>query len=228
MTTQPLAVEAPISSKAFKAGYDLLGMSRKPDSGRDVFLFVDVLDDFGHEDGRQLLASFAERHDRMASLLSEARAAEVPVVFANDNKGVWDADVNRLIQRALAGPGGSLLGELLPKPGERFIVKPRYSAFDHTPLELILTELDCQRLVVAGMTTEGCVAQTAIDARERDLMVTVAARACASTHPTLERTALRYLVEVVGVGLDDTLTWGAVGRGDAHPRIDRLTSLELR
>jgi nicotinamidase-related amidase len=91
----------------------------------------------------------------MASLLSEARAAGVPVVFANDNKGVWDSDVNRLVQRALSGPGGSLLDDLLPRPGERFIVKPRYSAFDHTPLELILSELECQRLVVAGMTTEG-------------------------------------------------------------------------
>ena len=40
--------------------------------------------------------------------------------------------------------------------------------------------------------------------------MTVAARACACTDPTLERTALRYLVEVVGVGLDDTLdSWDA-------------------
>jgi nicotinamidase-related amidase len=156
----------------------------------------------------------------MASLLSEARAAGVPVVFANDNKGVWDSDVNRLVQRALSGPGGSLLDDLLPRPGERFIVKPRYSAFDHTPLELILSELECQRLVVAGMTTEGCVAQTAIAARELDFMVTVAARACASTDPTLERTALRYLVEVVGVGLDGTLDSWDAGSGCDHPAIE--------
>ena len=140
-----------------------------------MFLLVDALDDFSHERGRQLFSSFTQRHDQMASLLSEGRAAEVPVVFANDNKGAWDADVNGLVQRALSGPGGPLLGDLLPRPGERFIVKPRYSA-----------------------------------ARELDFMVTVAARACASTDPTLERTALRYLVEVVGVGLDDTLdSWDA-------------------
>ncbi|MBA3561962.1 MAG: isochorismatase family protein, partial [Actinobacteria bacterium] len=43
-----------------------------------------------------------------------------------------------------------------PRRGERFVVKPRYSAFDHTPLELILEALECQRLLLAGMTTEGC------------------------------------------------------------------------
>ena len=50
--------------------------------------------------------------------------------------------------------------------------------------------------------------------------MTVAARACASTDPTLERTALRYLVEVVGVGLDDTLdSWDAgLGSGVTTPQ----------
>lgn len=174
-------------------------MSPRPACGRDVFLLVDVLDDFGHERGRQLFSSFTQRHDQMASLLSEARAAGVPVVFANDNKGVWDSDVNRLVQRALSGPGGSLLDDLLPRSGERFIVKPRYSAFDHTPLELILSELECQRLVVAGMTTEGCVAQTAIAAH---------VRLCAT------------FVEVVGVGLDDTLDSWDAGSGCDHPAIE--------
>jgi nicotinamidase-related amidase len=66
----------------------------------------------------------------------------------------------------LAGPGGGLMGELVPLPGERFVIKPRYSAFDHTPLALILEELGCERLLLAGMSTEGCVTQSAIAARE--------------------------------------------------------------
>lgn len=172
---------------------------------RDVLLIVDVFDEFVHEDGDALLASLRSRRDAMALLLTDAREAAVPVVYANDNRGVWDGDVHALIHGALQGPGGRLLRDLLPRPGDRFVIKPRYSAFDHTPLELILEELGCERLIIAGMTTEGCVAQSAIAARELGLQVTVAAQACASTSLAREETALRYLVAVVGVRLDDSL-----------------------
>jgi nicotinamidase-related amidase len=168
---------------------------------RDVLLLVDVLDDFGHEHGEELLHSLAARHDGLTSLLGSARGAGTPVVFANDNKGRWDSDLRDLVRRVLAGPGGELMGELVPLPGERFVIKPRYSAFDHTPLALILDELGCERLLLAGMTTEGCVTQSAIAARELGFDVSVVAEACATVNPAHEETALRYLVDVVGVRL---------------------------
>ena len=93
------------------------------------------------------------------------------------------------------------MGDLVPLPGERFVIKPRYSAFDHTPLALILEELGCARLLLAGMTTEGCVTQSAIAARELGLNVSVVAEACATVNREHEETALRYLVDVVGVRL---------------------------
>lgn len=168
---------------------------------RDVLLIVDVLNDFAHEDGADLLDSFRERHAALVSLLKRARDAEIPVVFANDNKGVWDGDVDHLVRNAVEGRAGDLMGDVSPRPGERFVIKPRYSAFDHTPLELILDGLNCERIFLAGMSTEGCVAQSAIAARERGLKVTVVPGACATTSTALEATALRYLVDVVGVQL---------------------------
>jgi ferritin-like metal-binding protein YciE/nicotinamidase-related amidase len=177
------------------------------DQRGDVLLLVDLFDDFAHEDGEALLASLAARRDRTAMLLASARFTHVPVVYANDNKGVWDGEAARLRARALEGPGGPLLRDLVPVGDERFVVKPRYSAFDLTPLELILEELGCERLVLAGMTTEGCVAQSAIAARELGLKVTVVAGACASSTPAAEQTALRYLVDVVGVKVEDAAPW---------------------
>ncbi len=168
---------------------------------RDVLLIVDVLDDFSHDHGTELLASFSERHRALAQLLEFARGSRIPIIFANDNKGIWDGEVRGLVQAALEGPGGELVRGVLPRPGERFVIKPRYSAFDHTPLELILAELHVERLLVAGMTTEGCVAQTAIAARERGLKVSVVVDACATVNRDNEETALRYLVDVVGVQL---------------------------
>lgn len=167
----------------------------------DVLLVVDVLDDFAHKDGDALLSSFKERQPVLTLLLERARKAGIPIVFANDNKGVWDGDVRHLIERALRGSGGEWVRAVVPRSDERFVIKPRYSAFDHTPLELILEELECERLLVTGMTTEGCVAQSAIAARELGLKVSLIPDACATVDSGVEATALRYLGDVVGVQL---------------------------
>ena len=165
---------------------------------KDAFLLVDVVNDFEHEDGERLLESFGSRHEGFAAALRRARERNLPVVYANDNFGVWDGDAPRLVRAALGGRGGELVEAVAPREGETFVVKPRYSAFDHTPLELILRELEVERLLLAGMSTEGCVAQTTIDARELGFKVTVLASACATVDEQVERVALEYLEKVAG------------------------------
>jgi nicotinamidase-related amidase len=168
----------------------------------DALLLVDVVNDFEHDDGERLLESFRARHEALVRALGRARAEDVPVVYANDNFGVWDGDAPRLVRQALEGAGGELIEAIAPQEGERFVVKPRYSAFDHTPLELILRELEVERLLLAGASTEGCVAQTAIDARELGFKVSVLAEACATVDERLERVALEYLEAVAGVRVE--------------------------
>ena len=166
-------------------------------------MIVDVFDDFSHEDGDALLASFESRFDNLRSLLQGARTRGIPVVFANDTAGIYDGDAGRVVEAARSGPAGERIDELAPVEGDRFVIKPRYSAFDSTPLALILRDLKIERVVVAGMTTEGCVAQTAIDAREEGLKVTVVPAACATIDTDVEAIALAYLERVVGVRLED-------------------------
>jgi nicotinamidase/pyrazinamidase len=106
------------------------------------------------------------------------------------------------VRRAIdEGLGGELVADVTPQEEDRFLVKPRYSAFDHTPLDIILRELEIERILLAGAATEGCVVQTAIDAREKGFKVTVLTDACATNDPRLERIALEYLEEVVGARL---------------------------
>lgn len=166
---------------------------------RDAFVLVDVVQTFEHEDGEQLLESFRSRHDGFVAALEEARDGGLPVIYANDNFGVWDGDAPRLVGEAFDGRGGELVRAVAPRKGETFVVKPRYSAFDHTPLELILRELEVERLLLGGMSTEGCVAQSAIGARELGFKVTVLARACATVDVRVEHVALDYLEQVAGV-----------------------------
>jgi nicotinamidase-related amidase len=125
-----------------------------------------------------------------------------PIVYANDNFGRWDGNAPRLVAQALAGRGGDVLGSIAPRACDRFVVKPRYSAFDQTALELILRQSRIERLLIAGAATERCVAQTAIDGREIGFKITIVTDACATADARLERLSLEYLEKVVGAQLD--------------------------
>ena len=101
----------------------------------------------------------------------------------------------------LPGPGESVLGD-------RFLLKARYSAFDHTPLVLLLRELEVERILLIGAATEGCIVQSGLDARELDLKVTILADACATNDPELADISLRYAESVGGMRIAsvDTLS----------------------
>ena len=165
---------------------------------RDALLIVDVFQDFEHEDGDALLRSFGARQPALVRALEDARNRDVPVVYANDSHGVWDGDARRLVRAAVAGKGGGLVRAITPQEGERFVVKPRYSAFDHTPLEIILRDLEIERILLAGAATEMCVIQTAIDAKEEGFKVTILADACATADENIEQLAFEYAEKVVG------------------------------
>ena len=166
----------------------------------DALLLVDVIKDFRHEDGDRLLESYRERFDALEATLEQARTDGVLVIYANDNAGIWDGDAPRLVRQAVKeGLAGDLVAQVAPREGDRFVVKPRYSAFDATPLILILRELDVERILLAGTATEMCVLQTAIDGLRHGFEVTIAAGACSTVDPEQERIALDYLRDVLGI-----------------------------
>lgn len=167
-----------------------------------ALLLVDVIKDFDHEDGDRLLASYRERHGRLVAALADARRGGLPVVYANDDAGAWDSDAPALVRRALAGKGSDLVAAVLPQAGDRLVLKPRYSAFDETPLASILRELEVGEVVVAGTATEMCVFQTATDALRHGLEVTIRADACATVDEANEALALDYLERVAGVRVE--------------------------
>jgi nicotinamidase-related amidase len=162
-------------------------------------LVVDVLDDFDHDDADALLESFRARGAAMARAIATAREAGVPVIYVNDDRDRWDSDAPALAREAADGRGGEVIRDLLPGRGDHVLLKHRYSAFDHTALELLLQAESVERVVILGAATEGCVVQTALDAREQGLKATILADACATTDEDLEATALRYAEYVGGV-----------------------------
>lgn len=166
---------------------------------KDALLLVDVIQDFRHESGDRLLESFRRRQPALVAAIESARRTETPIVYANDNHGVWDGDVGSLVRRAVEdGRAPQLVEAVAPREGDRFVVKPRYSAFDHTPLTLLLRGLGVERILLAGTATEMCVVQTAIDAKEEGFKVTILAHACATSDERMEHLALEYAETIVG------------------------------
>ena len=187
---------------------------------KDALLVVDVVDTFEHENGRALLESFRDRLPFMTQTLRQARAdARLPVLFVNDAHGDWRGDRVSFLQRAIdAGEGGDVVALLRPLPDEAFLFKPRYSAFDQTALHLILEELAVERVILMGAATEGCVVQTAIDARELELKATIVREACATVDGHLERVALAYASDVAGVRIASTLADARAQVGSGRDR----------
>jgi nicotinamidase-related amidase len=168
----------------------------------DALVLVDVLADFGHDDGDALFEAFARVVPALRETLAAARAEGVPVVYANDDFGTWSGDRDAVLAEACTRAlRPDLLTAVAPQHGDAFLTKPRYSAFDHTALDLLLREHKVRRVLLAGTATEMCVAQTAIDAREAGFQVTVLVTACASVDDRNAGLALEYLERVTGVRL---------------------------
>jgi nicotinamidase-related amidase len=174
---------------------------------KDALLLVDLIQRFDHRDGDKLLASARERLPAMLAARDDARSADVPVVYVNDIGGRWDADFPGLVRDALEAAGGDVIEQIAPQQGDRAVLKARYSAFDHTPLVILLRELEIERIVIAGAATEMCVTQTAIDARELGFKVTVLSDACARIDEELERLSLIYAERVLGAFVGRVEDW---------------------
>jgi nicotinamidase-related amidase len=169
----------------------------------DALVLVDVLADFAHPDGEALFTAFREASASLGAAIALARAAGIPVIYANDDFGTWTGDRARVLAESRRRcPEPELINAVAPEPDDAFLCKPRYSAFDHTPLELLLREREVRRLLLAGTATEMCVAQTAIDGRELGFQITVLADACSAVDAGNAEVALRYLEHVVGARVE--------------------------
>jgi nicotinamidase-related amidase len=89
-------------------------------------------------------------------------------------------------------PGAAFVG-VRPHGREWIVDKTRYSAFTGIDLAGRLKAEGIDTLVLAGLTTECCVAATAWSAFEADFHVFLAGDACAAYDDGLHRGALRAL-----------------------------------
>ena len=83
--------------------------------------------------------------------------------------------------------GADVPEELRPQPGDYTIIKPRWSAFFGTELDLILRRLGVRTVILAGTTTPNCVRTTCYDANALDYNVVVVEDCCSSQTEDIQR-----------------------------------------
>jgi nicotinamidase-related amidase len=106
----------------------------------------------------------------IVKLRDAADQARVPVVYVNDNNDQWHSDRERLIKEAF-GSGqvtDDIVARLRPRDDDFFVIKPQFSGFYATNLQVLLPRLKASRLILTGVAADICVLFTAADAHMRD------------------------------------------------------------
>jgi nicotinamidase-related amidase len=141
-----------------------------PDTADVALLIIDMINDMEFEGGEQLLAHALPVARQIATLKRQAREANIPVIYANDNFGRWRSDFRQVVDHCLSAPvrGAPVARLVVPDPDDYFVLKPKHSAFFSTTLETLLRYLNAKKLILTGIATDSCVLFTAHDAYMRD------------------------------------------------------------
>ena len=117
---------------------------------------------------------------RVVGLFTSEKVDGVPVIYAVRHYRADGTDVEKPRAAAWASGGKPLsedcaahLSDAFPDaftvlPQDYVLVKPRFSAFFHTGLDLILRRLGVQTVLLAGTTTPNCIRTTCYDAISLD------------------------------------------------------------
>ena len=127
----------------------------------------------------------------LAARIEGARREGVPVVYVVDEHEPDDSDLDSWAAHNIAGsPGAQVWPDLAPKPGERIVSKPTYSAFTRSRLGDVLRELRVDTLVLTGCLTEIGILATATEALQRGYAVEVPADSQAGASEANEMVAM--------------------------------------
>uniref|UniRef100_A0AAU3GT32 Cysteine hydrolase n=1 Tax=Streptomyces sp. NBC_01401 TaxID=2903854 RepID=A0AAU3GT32_9ACTN len=168
---------------------------------RSAVIVIDMINTYEYPDADLLLPGVRKAVPAIVRLLERARAAGVPVIYANDNFGEWRSHHGEIVETALAGQHAELVEPFRPDENSLFVVKARHSIFYETPLSYLLSQLEVQQVILSGQVTEQCVLYSALDAHIRRLDVVVVQDAVAAIHDDLAAAALRMMQRNMGVGL---------------------------
>jgi nicotinamidase-related amidase len=139
----------------------------------------------------------AEFTARVNALVSNGRWAGLPVIFVTTEFRTGypcvpkqNTGLTRLASKGLlrAGSAGAALADGLEStPSDLMSTKRRASMFVHCDAPALLSGLAVQHLIVAGVSTSGCVLSTVRHGADLDFSFTVVADCCADADGEVHR-----------------------------------------
>lgn len=164
---------------------------------RPALLLIDLMRAY-FTDGSPLQLPSDDCLTVAASLLATARGAGVPVLHTAVRFRAGMADAGLFVHKvpalaALADGAGNareFMPAVQPEPTETVVIKQYASAFFGTSLAATLTAARIDTLVIAGVSTSGCIRASATDALQHGFRPMVVADACGDRTPALHESNL--------------------------------------
>ena len=146
-------------------------------------------------------------------LLDYCHENKVPVIYTQELHRKNKIDFGRELDgdeplHCLEGSKGSeIIKELAPLEEDYVIAKRRYSGFFQTDLQILLTSLNVDTLIITGAATDVCVRATATDAQQYGYFVKVPKDCVAGSTLKQHEAALEHIRYILGkvVTLEDII-----------------------
>jgi len=199
---------------------------------RTGLLIIDMQNDMCHPDGRMFIRDAAHRAETMGLVLQAFRETRQPVIHSvrSYRADSWDVERFRVpyFQNDrgffIEGTWGrQIIDRLTPEPGEPIVVKPRFSAFMQTELDLLLRRADIDRVAVMGQNLPNCPRATMVDAVALDYDVIAVEDGLATGN---EDTRIANLRDLEGIGVRIATANEVIQ--EIHRAADRAASNEER
>jgi nicotinamidase-related amidase len=167
------------------------GLQRSP----TALLIVDVINPMRFDGADALGPPAVEAARCIARLKRTLGRHGVPAIYVNDNFDRWRSDFQHLVAWCdrLGGAARALARTLAPTRRDLIVLKPRHSAFDQTPLELLLTGMGASQLVITGLAADLCVQISAMDAFVRGYRIWVPEDCIAAESAERKQAALSWM-----------------------------------
>lgn len=164
--------------------------------GKSALILLDFINPLDFPGAERLRPAALAAGERARVLRDAYRVHGAPVIYANDNYGLWRQSFDEVLAHARGARGAELVELLEPGSGDRVVLKPRHSAFYQTSIELLLRDLEVERVVLTGLQADICVLFTAMDAFLRKYEVAIVRDGVASEEVERRDRALAWAERV--------------------------------
>ncbi|MDD3369053.1 MAG: cysteine hydrolase [Lachnospiraceae bacterium] len=178
---------------------------------RSALIIIDMEKGFVSPDSPFCIVNAEKTVKNCTKVIDKARTLDIPIFFVKrlyrgNGSDVEITRYQKWKQKGMAmqpSSTGNSSAEaypgLAPKEGDYTIIKPRWSAFFATDLDLLLRRLDVDTIILMGTTTPNCIRTTAYDGNALDYEVVVIEDGCSS-----------QTAEIQKANMDDMERMGAV------------------